>query len=210
MSSELDFMAQLAERKIQEAIEEGAFDNLPGKGQPLKFDDDGLPFDVKMMNKILKNAGVLPEWMQMQQDLSAEIASVGKLRGQYVKENHKRHSKLTYLPADHPEIVRYSQWHARCRAKYLSSLKSVNNLLLKLSLTAPSTITIPGLYKIDAEMGQFDEEFPSLGAEQLAPAEEETTEGHTRSLIRDAYAGGASGSLKGGLLNTVKRQSTKS
>ena len=30
-----DWMAGIAERKIQDAIEDGLFDNLPGRGQPL-------------------------------------------------------------------------------------------------------------------------------------------------------------------------------
>ena len=123
MSSDLDFMAQLAERQIQEALENGAFDDLPGKGKPIKFDDDGIPLDVKLMNRVLKNAGVLPEWIQMQHDLNAEIANVTKLRTQFVSENQKRQAHVTYLPADHPEIVRYHQWHARSREKYLSTLK---------------------------------------------------------------------------------------
>lgn len=208
MSSDLDFMAQLAERQIQEAVEEGVFDNLPGKGKPIKFDDDGIPFDVKMMNKVLKNAGVLPEWIQMQHDLNAEIATVDKLRSQFVTENHKRKAQLTYLPADHPEIVRYQQWHARCRTKYLTALKGVNNLLVKLSMTAPSTINLPGLYKIKEEMQNFEEEFQALGRAQLASPESEASERSTKSVIRDAYASGASGSLRDGVLDAVRKHST--
>src|SRR5437763_1892288 len=40
-----DVMARIAESKIQEAIDEGKFDNLPGKGKPLVFDDDFPPLD---------------------------------------------------------------------------------------------------------------------------------------------------------------------
>jgi hypothetical protein len=40
MSSEgnLDWTYTVAERKIQEAMEAGEFDNLPGKGQPLDLE----------------------------------------------------------------------------------------------------------------------------------------------------------------------------
>ena len=35
-----EVIARVAERKIQEAIEEGKFDNLPGKGKPIVFEED--------------------------------------------------------------------------------------------------------------------------------------------------------------------------
>src|SRR5689334_22802808 len=57
-----DVIARVAERKIQEAIDEGAFDNLPGKGKPLVFDDDPMtPPHLRLANRILRNANVLPE-----------------------------------------------------------------------------------------------------------------------------------------------------
>jgi hypothetical protein len=31
----LDWTAKIAERKIQDAMKEGLFDNLPGRGEPL-------------------------------------------------------------------------------------------------------------------------------------------------------------------------------
>ena len=54
-------MAKIAEQKIREAQERGEFDNLPGRGRPLELDDDaGVPDDMRMAYKILKNAGVVP------------------------------------------------------------------------------------------------------------------------------------------------------
>lgn len=49
----------LAERKIEEAIARGEFDNLPGAGRPLDLDDEDplWPEEVRMARRILKNAG---------------------------------------------------------------------------------------------------------------------------------------------------------
>lgn len=60
----------IAERKIQQAMEEGQFDNLPNKGKPLV--DDGLdmvPEDLRMAYKIMKNAGVVPEEIELHKSL---------------------------------------------------------------------------------------------------------------------------------------------
>ncbi len=52
---------QIAERRIQEAMEAGKLDDLPGKGKPLQLDDDSLvPEELRMAYRILKNAGYLP------------------------------------------------------------------------------------------------------------------------------------------------------
>jgi DnaJ-like protein len=54
----LDF---LVEKKIQEAMACGAFDHLPGAGQPLELGDDALvPEELRVAYRILKNAGFVP------------------------------------------------------------------------------------------------------------------------------------------------------
>ena len=56
----LDAIAFIAERKIEEAMAEGAFDNLPGLGKPLHLEDlSHMPADMRMAYTILKNSGHL-------------------------------------------------------------------------------------------------------------------------------------------------------
>jgi hypothetical protein len=51
----------LAERRILEAQDNGEFDNLPGMGAPLAFDDDALvPEELRAAYRLLKNAGFVP------------------------------------------------------------------------------------------------------------------------------------------------------
>lgn len=51
----------IAERRIREAQERGEFEDLPGAGAPLDFDEDALvPEDLRAAYRILKNAGFLP------------------------------------------------------------------------------------------------------------------------------------------------------
>jgi hypothetical protein len=61
---------KLVEKRIQEAYDNGEFDNLPGKGKPLNLEDlSGIPEDLRMGFKVLKNAGVLPEEMQLKKEI---------------------------------------------------------------------------------------------------------------------------------------------
>jgi len=70
----------VAEERIQEAIRRGDFDNLPGAGKPLVFDDDLLvPAEVRAANRILKNAGLVPvEVLERREfaDLEAQLPSL--------------------------------------------------------------------------------------------------------------------------------------
>ncbi|QSF47242.1 DnaJ family domain-containing protein [Paenibacillus tianjinensis] len=55
-------LSWLAEQRIQEAMRNGEFEDLPGHGKPLELEDlSGVPEDLRMSFKIMKNAGVLPE-----------------------------------------------------------------------------------------------------------------------------------------------------
>jgi len=83
----MDILAKIAEQRIREAMERGEFDNLPCHGQPLNLDDlVGVPEHLRMGYKILKNAGVLPEEMQ----LKREIVSLKNLLDACYDETEKQ------------------------------------------------------------------------------------------------------------------------
>ena len=64
----------IAERKIQEAMEEGAFDQLEGMGEPLDLRED--PFEdssLRMAHRLLKNNGFAPAWIQESKEIEIEL-----------------------------------------------------------------------------------------------------------------------------------------
>ncbi len=66
----MDWMAWVAERRIQEAKLEGAFDNLPGEGKPLPPDRfANLPPEFRMAARVLANAGMSPEAVGLLREL---------------------------------------------------------------------------------------------------------------------------------------------
>jgi hypothetical protein len=66
----LFFLEKIAESRILEAIQDGAFDNLEGKGQPLVLDDDrDIPPELRMAYKILKMADCLPPELELQKQI---------------------------------------------------------------------------------------------------------------------------------------------
>ncbi|MCB9891959.1 MAG: DUF1992 domain-containing protein [Planctomycetes bacterium] len=66
----MDVFHILAEAKIREAIDAGMLDDLPGTGKPLQLDDDAnVPADLRASYRILKNAGMLPEELELRQSM---------------------------------------------------------------------------------------------------------------------------------------------
>ena len=66
----MEIFAKIAEQRIREAIERGEFDNLEGRGKPLDLrDESGVPEDLRMAYKILKNAGCLPAELELRKEV---------------------------------------------------------------------------------------------------------------------------------------------
>ncbi len=77
----MDIWNVVAERKIREAMDEGAFDHLDGTGQPLDLRENPYedPSD-RMANRLLKNNGFAPEWILDGKDIELEIEKLYRER----------------------------------------------------------------------------------------------------------------------------------
>ncbi|SDJ49785.1 DnaJ family domain-containing protein [Salimicrobium halophilum] len=60
----------IIEEKIKKAVRDGDFDDLPGKGEPLPKDEFAhVPDELRNSYRVLKNAGMLPEEMQVKKEV---------------------------------------------------------------------------------------------------------------------------------------------
>ena len=72
-------MRRLAERRIEDAMQEGKFDNLAGRGKPLELEDIPTDENARMMwwaLRIMKNNDVIPDevrWRKMVELLKGEL-----------------------------------------------------------------------------------------------------------------------------------------
>jgi hypothetical protein len=64
----------IAERKIREALREGAFDQLDGTGEPLDLREN--PFEdpaQRMAHRLLRNNGFAPAWIEESREIDQEV-----------------------------------------------------------------------------------------------------------------------------------------
>jgi hypothetical protein len=88
MSSAFD---RIAEERIARAAAAGEFDRLPGAGRPLDLDDDPLvPPEVRMSNRILKNAGCLPPELEALKEAREAQHDLARTREQQAARDARR------------------------------------------------------------------------------------------------------------------------
>lgn len=87
----MDFLYKIAENRILEAMEAGLFDNLAGKGRPLKLEDDShVPPELRMAYKILKMADCLPPELELRKEIMRLQDLLAALPDEAEKLKHMR------------------------------------------------------------------------------------------------------------------------
>jgi len=61
----------LVERQIREAMDEGAFDELPYSGERLPIEEDSAAGERALGFRVLRNAGVAPPWIEADKEVRA-------------------------------------------------------------------------------------------------------------------------------------------
>ena len=147
MGDNPDWTAGIAERKIQDAIDEGLFDNLPGRGQPLDLSTN--PFEVPGMgavNRLLKHNKVLPLWLLLEQEIEASRALALAILARWeASEPGLRES------ADYPRL------RASARETYARPLKQTNDMILKYNYSSPFAYRSPVPFMLKRRLEEFDE-----------------------------------------------------
>jgi hypothetical protein len=69
----------LVERQIREAMEEGAFDELPYRGERLPLEDDGAAGEWAMAHRMLRNAEAAPPWIESDKEARRLMAALDGL-----------------------------------------------------------------------------------------------------------------------------------
>ena len=65
----MDALQFIAERRIEEAVRDGVFSDLPGAGKPLDFEESFVPEDLRLAYRVLKNAGFAPPEIELKKEI---------------------------------------------------------------------------------------------------------------------------------------------
>ena len=127
---------------LDDAVEQGYFDNLPGRGKPLDLSDEDNPFipdDMRLAYRILRNAGYSLPWIELLNQIEAERARLERDAGVHSTTIRAAIGRLRRIPS----YLRESRWNqlqqrhtAFCR-QYAESIDALNRKVDEFNLSVP-------------------------------------------------------------------------
>lgn len=141
----------IAERKIEEAMQEGKFDDLPGRGKPLPLDEEWFaPPELRPAIRLLKSAGVLPDWLERAREI--ERLREDTLRLWRIAE--REFPRVRLLSEE-----RFTEWRDNTWQSIASLMQRVNSLILSYNCCAPTYAQPQIPFRIEIERERFYAQF---------------------------------------------------
>lgn len=119
------------EELLRKAIEEGKFDNLPGKGKPLRLEESNPhASDWELAYHLLKEGGYTLPWIENLQEIEKDLEAARK----ELQRAWKWH--VIYLSAEVPEDKIRPEWE-RALKTFSERLSSINTRIRQCNLQVP-------------------------------------------------------------------------
>ena len=151
-------------KQIEEAMERGEFTNLPGKGKPLKLDTN--PFltpQARMANRLLKENGFAPRWIELEKEIKQEKAQLEKLLINLKARRDRLATLIQQYPYRHEAVSRsFEHELARGIAQYSKKLENLNQKIQRVNLLMPTRNRQYALINKEEALNRFQKACPSL------------------------------------------------
>ncbi len=121
------------EEILRRAMEEGKFDDLPGRGKPLNLDENPLTDpEWRAAHRILKSSGYSLPWIETRREIDAAFeAALALLRRAWAwrQENQVSHGNVDWVEAE---------WE-RAQAAFREEAAALNRRIRDYNLEVPAT-----------------------------------------------------------------------
>ena len=152
------------DKQIQEAIDRGDFEDLPGKGKRQELEENAyVPRETRIVNQMLKDNGFAPRWIEVDKDIRAEREQSKKLLRNIKRRRRYLEAAIHANPLKSDRVRRvFELERARVLAAYITQLKGINQKILRYNLTAPGHSRQKSMVNLNATVARFREECPIL------------------------------------------------
>jgi signal transduction histidine kinase len=125
----------LVERQIREAMEQGAFDELPHRGKRIPIENDDAAGEWAMAHRMLRNAGAAPPWIESDKEARRLLAAIEALL----------------------EVARHGSRSTHTRARELTALvEAANAAIRRLNSEAPTPRQHRRPLDLDEQLGRLE------------------------------------------------------
>lgn len=186
-------MDRIVEDLISESMAQGHFDNLSGKGKPLKYTEHN-PFVDSMthnLNKVLIQDGYAPQWIMLEKDIR-----------QGIKAARKKLEKNRIRVGPEPlKTVHKRHWDS-CITEFKETVNALNKKIRDYNLIVPSLRQQMTQYNTNKEINKILETYN----DKASRGELEELESVEEIHIRDSHVKINQQSMEGTSLRDVWRE----
>jgi DnaJ family protein C protein 28 len=162
----MDKWRGLVDEQIQRGMDEGAFDNLPGKGEPLRLDDDN-PFEdpsERMGYRLLRNNGFTLPWIQEQKEIGQETERLrAELARAWARAERARATGRDAWPAE-------LRWR-KAATTFRQQVAELNERIRRYNTQAPAARFYRALLDAERELERVAQPLAAAAATQTSVAE---------------------------------------
>ena len=141
---------RIVEERIRRAMEEGKFDNLAGKGKPLRLEDEAQDDEWRVAYHILKNGGYTLPWIETAREIDASVQSA---RQQLSRTWAWRQAALQ--SGWKPSQIS-AEW-SRALRRFSEQITAINKRIFTYNLEVPSSQFQRRLLNLQAELARLTE-----------------------------------------------------
>ncbi len=157
---------RIAERRIQEGIEAGVFDNLEGQGKPLQIEDNPfVPKDLRAAFKVLENSGYAPDWMTVAQEIDADLATLRRRADDHFTYLKARLAQIGTDPYAvkrlRLEVDRLKSQHRRAAAQHSQAIVELNKKIALFNQMVPIASLFKVPLSLELEMEKYEARVPA-------------------------------------------------
>jgi DnaJ family protein C protein 28 len=157
---------RIAERRIQEGIEAGAFNNLEGEGKPLQIEDNPfVPKDMRAAFKVLENSGYAPDWMTVAQEIDADLATLRRRADDHFAYLRSRLAQVGSDPYAvkrlRLEVERLKSQHRRAATQHSAAIVELNKKIAIFNQMVPIASLFRVPLSLEIEMEKYEDRLPA-------------------------------------------------
>ena len=169
-----------AEHLIQDAIQAGEFDNLPGAGRPVAVDENPfVPEEWRVAFKVLANARAIPSWIALGNEIDADLGAWRAAADRHFAYLRAGLADAVASPLGvrrlREAVAALKAAHARATEQHAATIAAINSKILYFNATVPSDGLLRPVLDREREMRIWADRLPAYLAYE--PARGSTSRG---------------------------------
>ncbi|KAF9463071.1 hypothetical protein BDZ94DRAFT_1259997 [Collybia nuda] len=205
--------ASLVEDRVEKARKAGLFNNVQGRGQPIRRNiEESNPFIAReefLMNRIVQRNGAAPPWVEVQGELDTAIQTFRQI----LEQSWVRRAIRLFTTSNPPALLhtitlnnikslRDPAWEERERKYHDTAIEELNSLVRKYNALAPYSIRRP-YYVRSVEIGRLYDGCAEDISRELADRAQDVRMSMKNDLNSTPHTGGSPSGRSGGTLGST-------